>query len=441
MKRVKKFPQIDGELGWYLTASNLDKKIGKRLKGKQSTDFAVVGAGFAGIAVASRLKELFPEKSIALVEALDVGQGTSGRNAGFVIDLPHNVDKTENSAEEDAQIYALNCFAIQKLAEKVEKFHIDCNWHKAGKYMAARETHNIAGLDEFETMLKKRNFAYERIKGDTLAAKLGTNYYQEAIFTPDNILMNPAALVRGLVAGLEDEGVTVYSNSPVIAFNYGAENILQTVGGELRAKTVITTMSSFTEENGLVKSKIAPLFTYGSLTGVLDDELWNKHFANIEPWGLTSAHPAGTTVRITPDRRIFIRNILEYNRQQKSTAAMRQYCWRHHRAAFLARFPFLAEIDFEYTWGGILAVTRNRQGVFSRLRDNVYALCACNGVGVAKGTYSGYYLADKIAGINSKELEFIEKTNNPNFMPPEPFRGIGARGQIYINQRAAGLDI
>ena len=99
MKSIKRLPQVDGELGWYLTASNVDRKIGKALKGEQTADIAIIGAGFTGLAAAERLQELYPDKKIAVVEALDVGQGTSGRNAGFIIDtrcafrgIPFSVD-------------------------------------------------------------------------------------------------------------------------------------------------------------------------------------------------------------------------------------------------------------------------------------------------------------------------------------------------------------
>ena len=440
MKSIKRLPQVDGELGWYLTAPNVDRKIGKALKGEQTADIAIIGAGFTGLAAAERLQELYPDKKIAVVEALDVGQGTSGRNAGFIIDLPHNVDAKENSEAEDFQLYALNQFAIARLFERMQKYSINCLWHQAGKYMVAREDKNVAGLDAFEHTLKKRDFAYQRLKRGELAQKLGTEYYQEGIFTPGNVLMNPAALVRGLALGLQKH-LDVYTHSPVIGIEYGDVHQIHTVGGVLRAKTIVQTMSSFSEETGLVKNKIAPVFTYGSLTDPLPADLLQKHFQGIEPWGLTSAHPAGTTVRFTPDKRILVRNILEFNPRQASTAEVRNQAWQQHRKSFVARFPFLERIDFQYTWGGLLAVTMNHNSVFEKLADNVYGICGCNGVGVAKGTYLGYYMAEMMHGNQSKELAFIQATSHANRIPPEPFRSVGARYQINREQSAAGMDI
>ncbi|MBC8862987.1 FAD-binding oxidoreductase, partial [Escherichia coli] len=48
-------------------------------------------AGFTGLAAARQLALNFPDDEIILVDAQEVGFGTSGRNAGFAIDLPHDI--------------------------------------------------------------------------------------------------------------------------------------------------------------------------------------------------------------------------------------------------------------------------------------------------------------------------------------------------------------
>ena len=51
-------------------------------------DVAVVGGGLAGLAVADELVRLRPYASIAVFEAVRIGFGASGRNAGFLSPLP-----------------------------------------------------------------------------------------------------------------------------------------------------------------------------------------------------------------------------------------------------------------------------------------------------------------------------------------------------------------
>lgn len=44
-------------------------------------------------------------------------------------------------------------------------------------------------------MLEAIEDPYEILEGDGLAKELGIHYYKHAIYTPNNILANPAALV------------------------------------------------------------------------------------------------------------------------------------------------------------------------------------------------------------------------------------------------------
>src|SRR5690606_42007559 len=58
-----------------------------------------LGAGFAGLAAARRLTENRPHDHIVILDAQKAGDGASGRNAGFAIDLPHNVSSSLEQLE------------------------------------------------------------------------------------------------------------------------------------------------------------------------------------------------------------------------------------------------------------------------------------------------------------------------------------------------------
>ena len=80
-------PHDDKSCGWY--AALPESPPARTLSGQQLVDYAIIGAGFAGLAAARRLACHEPEARILLVDAQRVGEGASGRNSGFVIDLPH----------------------------------------------------------------------------------------------------------------------------------------------------------------------------------------------------------------------------------------------------------------------------------------------------------------------------------------------------------------
>lgn len=66
-------PNDDVTCGWYHALPSIPEK--SALKGKQSADYAVLGAGFAGLAMARRLAELMPNARIILIDAQRIGQG------------------------------------------------------------------------------------------------------------------------------------------------------------------------------------------------------------------------------------------------------------------------------------------------------------------------------------------------------------------------------
>lgn len=439
MHKISKLPQVDGDLGWLETAPNSTARLGTRLKGHHEFDIVIIGAGFTGISTAIRLAEINPSARIALVDALRVGEGASGRNAGFLIDLPHNMNFAKTGVEHARSLFKLNNFAIERLREFKDRFSIP-SWNDAGKYMAGHEDSNLPGLDNFAGMLKHAGFEYDIVSGKDLARRLGTPYYQSAVYTSGNVLVNPAALVRGITKALP-ASVTLFENSPVQAIEYGPPHKLQFLGGSITAPAVVQAINAHAEQFGKLAHRIVPIFTYASLTQTLSDEQLRRHFDGVKPWGLTSSHLAGTTVRFTDDNRIFVRNTYDYLPDLRASGAKLEAAFRNHRASFEARFPFLKDIEFEYTWGGVFSMTQNHEPVFAKPEDGVYVLSGCNGVGVVKGTYLGYYMADYISGIDSEDLRFIMQSSKPTWIPSDPLRLIGARARIAWEASRAKGDV
>lgn len=437
---IRQRPAIDGDPGWFATSPSRPHRLGTPLNGGHRFDIAVIGAGFTGIALARRLAELRPHASIALVDALQVGQGASGRNAGFIIDVPHNVDGGKANAGHDRQLYALNRFAIDRLRALKDAHGIACDWDDAGKYMAAHDARNLGALEHFADSLRAAGFEHQVVHGAELSRRLGTDYYRAAVYTPGNVLVNPASLVRGLAAALP-ESVTLFESSPVLSCDYGDVHTLHFPQGTLRADTVVLTVGSFSEAFGQLRNRLVALFTYASLTEPLTDEEANTLFAGVRPWGTTSAHPAGTTVRLTPDRRVFVRNTFHFEPRLRSNDARLREAADNHRRAFEARFPALRDKPFSHSWGGLISMTMNHHSVFDKTRDNLYCVVGCNGVGVAKGTYLGHFMAEYMQGLGSPSLDFILANSRPGWVPPEPVKRIGVALRLRRELAGAGGEI
>ena len=83
------------------------------LPGDQTVDVAIIGGGFAGLAAARRLRELDPGVKVVVLEASRLAEGASGRNSGFMIDLPHELTSDDYAGHgDDRGMIALNRHAI-----------------------------------------------------------------------------------------------------------------------------------------------------------------------------------------------------------------------------------------------------------------------------------------------------------------------------------------
>lgn len=436
--KVSCLPADDGTCGWYQLSKG--RVVKPAHAGHGHARWVIVGAGYTGLAAARQLAEHFPSDSIVLLDAQEVGYGTSGRNAGFAIDLPHDIGAEDYIGDiaTAKTVMRLNVTGQSYLKALVEQFDIDCQMKHCGKYQAAVEPRGIAVLDAYRRGLDKLDQPYEMLGAEALAGKIGTRFYRQALFTPGTSLIQPSALVKGLADCLP-ANVTLYENTAITDVEYGDKTVLKHAGGSITADKVILTNNAFGMSFGFLKGRMLPVFTYASLTRPLD-EAEQARLGGAPYWGVIPADPFGTTVRRTPDNRILIRNSFSFNPDGRAKQKYLDRFGPRHRDAFERRFPMLAGLPFEYTWGGALAMSRNHQGFFGELRRNVYGALCCNGLGVTRGTATGKLMADWLAGQQSDLIDFVLRAAGPSANPPRPLVGVGVNLNLKWGQYRAGLE-
>lgn len=432
-------PTYDDQCGWYEVLQQVSDF--PRLTQDIAVDVVVIGGGFVGMAAARRLAENIPEGRIALLEALKFGQGASGRNSGFVIDLPHKRDLELASDDFKQRIIRLNRAAVDYLDRQIKLKNIDCQWSAAGKYQAAVGERGERYLKHYEHLLKKAGQPYQRFERKQLSPVFGTDFYSSAIYTPGGMLMQPAALMRGLADSMP-ENVVLSEHSPVIELKReGAGFRLRTASAEVKAKTVVLATNAFTAEFGYLRNKILPVMTFASWTRPLNDADMQKYGGQLD-WGITPADHAGTTVRMTQDRRLLIRNSYRYAYDYNTSASMLKRVVNRHRDSFIARYPSLSHVEFEHTWGGTSSLSGNFQTFFGQVSEGVYAACCDQSVGAARGTISGKMLADLITGRESQLLNDIQTVSGkPSALPPRMVLRIGVPLRMKIADFASRTEI
>lgn len=438
MQRVRYIPQDDLSCGWFHTSKKREAK--PSLIGDIKAKWVIVGAGFTGLSIARRLAEHYPQDEIVLVDAQEVGFGPAGRNAGFAIDLPHDIGAEDyiGDLEIAGKTLKLNLLGQNILKDLVEKYQIDCQMSASGKYQAAVSSSGLKVLEAYQKGLDRMKQSYKIIDEKELPQHIGTSFYKKALFTPGTLLLQPSALVKGLADTLPDN-VTLYENTAITGFRYGKDIILEHAGGLITANQMILANNAFGMHFGFLKNSILPVFLYASLTRSLESSELDK-LGGKSIWGVIPADPFGSTVRKTVDNRILIRNSFSFNPTGQPNVQKLESFVKRHEESFKRRFPILDDVNFEFNWSGSLGLSQNHKGFFGQLASNIYGAVCCNGLGVTRGTATGALIADLIAGKDHELIPFLLETSGPNKLPMEPFLSMGVNARLWWGQRQAGLE-
>lgn len=429
-------PHDDSHSGWFHSIPTQAEYT--ELLEDQHADMVVVGAGFSGLSAARQCALRYPDARVVLIDAQRVGYGASGRNSGFVIDLPHKFALENPDRVFKQRLLRLNRAAIDQLEQQIQQHDIACQWSAVGKYQGAVGQRGQQFLSLFARLMEDLGEPYFWRSQDELEPVLGTAHYSQAIFTPGGYLMQPVALTQGLAKGLPST-VTLYENSPVLEWGKDRAGgyFLRTEKATLRSPKVLFTTSVYTREFGFLRRRLLPITTFASMTRPLNAAEQAMYTGQYN-WGLTPADHAGTTLRMTQDKRIIIRNTYRYTPKYGRSVSTqdRQRVVQAHRRAFEQRYPLLAAMPFEHTWGGTYAISRNFTNFFGQLAPGVYASACDNGVGVAWGTIAGHLLADLMCNKESELLEdILAVTGMPSWNPPEPLATWGANARIFLAAR------
>ena len=178
-----------------------------------SCEWLIVGAGYTGLSAARKLGQLYPNQKILLVDAQLAGEGASSRNSGYLVDTTLN-DGFTSSKELDnykkkADIYKIGIETVKKF---IKEYQVDCDWNECGKYFASSKSEDKNILENFSDNLLKLGFKHDLLFNKELTKKLGTNFYNIALYTKGGILLHPGKLVRAMIDTLP-ENVNLYENS------------------------------------------------------------------------------------------------------------------------------------------------------------------------------------------------------------------------------------
>jgi glycine/D-amino acid oxidase-like deaminating enzyme len=422
--------------------NDLEKRSNiKTINKNNSCDWLIIGAGYTGLSAARKLSELHQNQKIIIVDAQLAGEGASGRNSGYLVDTTLNDGFTSNKElstyKKKTDIYQLGIDAVKKF---IKEHQVDCDWNESGKYFASSNEKDRKILENFSKTLLKLNFEHNIIEKNTLDKRLGTNFYNLALYTKGGILLHPGKLVRAMVDTLP-YNVELLENSQLNEWSKNSDTVICKFDShKIITKKIIFCTNGFLQSLGVKNNYNFPLTLTASMTRPLTDTEF-KSIGEPKEWGVLPVRPMGATIRMTKDKRILIRNTAEvYNPYQMSKTDLDKRSL-NQKLGIKKRFPTLPEDIIESSWSGIVSRTRNSSQIFDKINDSIFVAGCYNGSGIGVGTLFGEQIAIKASNEHSNEINIIDSRNKPTWLPPQPILNIGVKTRLMFERFRSQSDV
>lgn len=350
-----------------------------------AVDVAVLGGGIAGLTTAALLKEA--GRTVAVVEARRIAEGVTGNTTAKVTSLHETIYQTlvKNFGKKNARLYGeANEAAIEWIARKVQREHLDCDFIRASAYTYALTTSE-------EKQVKEE---YRAAKSLGLPASIGTETelpfrIRTAVSFANQAHFHPRKFLLPLAATIDGDGSRVLEGTTALDVDDSSPCVVRTDKGDIRAGSVIIATHQPFVLRGMFFARMHLKRSYA--LGIL----------------LRSGKvPRGMHIGVGPGFHSFRpqpyegRDMLILGGESHPTGQEPDTEERILRLERYAREHFDVE-SIEYRWATQDNVTADRLpyiGRLSRFAKRLYIATGFGGWGMTNGTVAGMILADLILG-------------------------------------------
>ncbi len=391
-------------------------------------DLAIVGGGFTGLWSALKARERHPDATIVVLEAKQCGQDASGRSGGFCApSISHGVSNAlARHPGEAATLIRLGQENFDEYARDLDAYGLDVGFARCGKLNLATTAWQAKGLEEMARNYERFGIAHQLLHGDALREKLDSPVYGTGLFEPNYGLVNPAKVVAELRRVCLDHGVTIHEHSDVRQLSRDAALIrLRTRQADVSAKQVILATNAASPLLKRLRLAFVPIYDYSLVTQPLSADQWAS-IGWTGPHGIADSGNQFHYFRKTPDNRMLWAGydaIYHYGSDRGDALLQRPETFRRLANQFADTFPPLADVAFDFTWGGIID-TSARTTFFSGLACGgqvAYAM-GFTGQGVSASRFAALTMLDRLDGTRTERSRINMSRQFPMPFPPEPLR-------------------
>ncbi len=408
-------------------------------------DVAIVGGGFTGLWTAYYLKCLEPSLDIAVLEAITLGFGASGRNGGWCMGMASGVDDLlEDPAQRDAGVRLTRAMmkTVDEVARVCQAENIDCHYAKGGTlsvayapFAAARLQRQVAGYATYGL-----GDYCEWLPAEESRRRINCARNHGAVYTPHCAAIHPARLVRGLGEAARRRGVRVFESTPVVDVQ-GRQ--VTTAQGTLCADAVIRATEGYTDSLSSHKRRLLPLYSLMIATEPLPQSLWDA--IGLKERETFDDHRRVTIYgQRTADGRLAFggREGYLFGSKRKSFITAGETRFDGLEASLRQMFPVLDGHAITHRWGGLMGVPTSWRPSVSFDRDAGFGTAGGYvGEGVGASNLAGRIMADLVLGRDTDITRLPWVDDASELWPYEPLRWLGASAMAFLGNQADRVEL
>jgi len=386
-------------------------------------DVCIIGAGYTGLSTALFLLE--QGFSVAVLEAAKVGFGASGRNGGQIVNsYSRDIDVIEKTVgARQAELLGEMAFeGARIIRERVARYGIQCDL-KDGGVFAAITAKQMGHLESQQRLWERYGHTQlELLDVRRIREVVGTERYVGGMLDMSGGHIHPLNLALGEAAAVVSLGGRIFEQSPAVRVERGADPVVHTPQGQVRAKFVVVAGNAYLGD--LMPELAAKSMPCG--TQVLTTEPLSEDMARSllpQDYCVEDCNYLLDYYRLSADNRLIFGGGVVYGaRDPADIEAI-------IRPKLLKTFPQLKGVKIDYTWTGNFLLTLSRLPQVGRIGDNIYYSQGCSGHGVTYTHLAGNVLASAIRGQAERFDAFAELPHYPfpgGRLLRVPFTALGA---------------
>ncbi|GAB2784683.1 FAD-dependent oxidoreductase [Halomonas shantousis] len=371
-----------------------------------TADVAIIGGGITGLTTALQLAEA--GKRVVVLEARRIGEGNTGNSTGNLYStVAKGLAKIRSKWGDDVirDVVASRIQAIDHMQSLVERFSIDCQFHRRPLYRLVTTANDtlFEALEKERDALESAGLTVNRAEQAALPITM-----HRGLKLDNQVQFNPLRYTQGLAHAISQLGVSIHEYSSVSDVDY-REGLVKTDSAVVKAAHIVhathtpkgiqilQTGMEPSREHG-VSARLNPGATYPE--GVF----WLLDTAH----SLRSYHYAGHDYLMVVGEEHLVG---EGELGQGHFERLRDYLRQHFDVA-----------GFEHAWSAQQFSSADGLPYIGRMHgaDNAYVATGFAADGLTWGTLAGMILSDLITGRHNP---WHERFDARRFTPGKSVKG------------------